>query len=203
MEFHVKLQQLRKQRNLTQEELAQALFVSRTAVSKWESGRGYPNIDSLKGISKQFSVSIDDLLSGEELLTLAESEQKEKAGNMRGFLFGILDCMTGLLFFLPLFAQTFGDRVLTVPLLSYTDGREHAYVFAIYVSAIALSAVFGIAQLILRNWQQKTWQRAKITASLFLSVFLIAFTMANRQPYPGVFLLFILVVKGAVLLKKP
>ena len=72
MEFNEKLQQLRKRRDLTQEELADQLYVSRTAVSKWESGRGYPNIDSLKAISKYFSVTIDELLSGDELLTLAE-----------------------------------------------------------------------------------------------------------------------------------
>ncbi|MBE6776011.1 MAG: MATE family efflux transporter [Ruminococcaceae bacterium] len=48
MEFNEKLQELRKQKALTQEELAEKLFVSRTAVSKWESGRGYPNIESLK-----------------------------------------------------------------------------------------------------------------------------------------------------------
>ena len=61
MEFNEKLQQLRKRRDLTQEELADQLYVSRTAVSKWESGRGYPNIDSLKAISKYFSVTIDEL----------------------------------------------------------------------------------------------------------------------------------------------
>ena len=54
MEFNEKLQTLRKQKNLTQEELAEALFVSRTAVSKWESGRGYPGIDSLKAMAKFF-----------------------------------------------------------------------------------------------------------------------------------------------------
>mgnify|MGYP002508820047 CR=1 FL=1 len=43
-----KIRELRKQRKLSQEELAEALFVSRTAISKWESGRGYPNIESLK-----------------------------------------------------------------------------------------------------------------------------------------------------------
>ena len=74
MEFNEKLQELRKQKGLTQEELAEVLFVSRTAISKWESGRGYPNIDSLKAISKFFGVTIDKLLSGDELLTIAEED---------------------------------------------------------------------------------------------------------------------------------
>lgn len=51
MEFSQKLQELRKQKGLTQEELAKSLYVSRTAISKWESGRGYPSIDSLKEIA--------------------------------------------------------------------------------------------------------------------------------------------------------
>ena len=55
MELGEKLQELRKNMGLTQEELAESLFVSRTAISKWESGRGYPSIDSLKEISKFFS----------------------------------------------------------------------------------------------------------------------------------------------------
>ena len=71
MEFNEKLQELRKSRGLTQEELAEALFVSRTAISKWESGRGYPSIDSLKEISKYFSVTIDELMTGEKLISIA------------------------------------------------------------------------------------------------------------------------------------
>ena len=78
MEFSEKLLELRKSRSLTQEELAEALFVSRTAISKWESGRGMPSIDSLKSIAKLFSVTIDELLSGDEVLTIAEEDQKKK-----------------------------------------------------------------------------------------------------------------------------
>ena len=91
VEFHEKLQQLRKNRGLTQEELAEALYVSRTAISKWESGRGYPSIDSLKELSRYFSVSIDDLLSGDKLLSLAEQENRSNIQNLCGLLFGAVD----------------------------------------------------------------------------------------------------------------
>ena len=99
MEFHEKLQELRKQKGLTQEELAESLFVSRTAISKWESGRGYPNIDSLKAIAKFFSVTIDELLSGEEVLTLAEENQKQKETHLRDMVFGLLDFSAAIVFF--------------------------------------------------------------------------------------------------------
>ena len=93
MEFNEKLQELRKQKGLTQEELSEMLFVSRTAISKWELGRGYPSIDSLKEISKFFSVSIDDLLSGEKLVSIAEKENKSNIRHICDLLFGIVDFM--------------------------------------------------------------------------------------------------------------
>lgn len=203
MEFNEKLQQLRKQKSWTQEELAEMLFVSRAAVSKWESGRGYPSIESLKAISKLFSILIDDLLSGEELIFLAENEQKEKTKNMRNLVFGILDCMVALLFFLPLFGQQENNMIITVPLLSYTEAKDYIYIWIVYVSVIILTTVFGIAQLALQNWQHRIWLQSKVIISLTFSVFLIMFTMANRQPYPGMFLLCLLVLKGILLKKQP
>ena len=153
MELGEKLQQLRKQKNYTQEELAELLFVSRTAISKWESGRGYPSIDSLKAISGVFSVSIDDLLSGEELISLAQTEQREKAAAMRDLVFGILDCMAALLFFLPLFGQPEGDTVKIVPLLSFTETRD--YIWLTFAVAGGLTALLrcpaGLAELAPQN----------------------------------------------------
>ena len=103
MKFSEKLQKLRKSRNLTQEQLAEKLFVSRTAISKWESDRGYPNIDSLKAISKFFSVSIDELLSGNELIEVCENENKSQIAHIKSRVFAVLDIMTFLLLFLPVF----------------------------------------------------------------------------------------------------
>ena len=97
VEFHEKLQELRKNRGMTQEELAEILYVSRTAISKWESGRGYPSIDSLKGIANYFSVTIDELLSGEKLISIAEKENEFNVRSMCELLFGIIDVSSFLL----------------------------------------------------------------------------------------------------------
>lgn len=201
MEFNDKLQQLRKQKGLTQEELAEMLYVSRTAISKWESGRGYPSIDSLKAISRLFSVSVDDLLSGEELIFLAETEQREKTRNISDLMFGILDCMTALLFFLPYFGQQENGVIRAVPLLSFTETRD--YIWITFVLIVALITIFGIVQLALQNWHNRIWLKSKIVVSLALSVSAMMFTIMSRHPYPGAFLLFILVLKGILLWKQP
>ena len=101
MEFNEKLQELRKKKGLTQEELSRALFVSRTAVSKWESGRGTPGIDSLKAIASFFGVTIDELISGEEILTFAQENSKRNEKNLRDLIYGLVDLSAVLLFFLP------------------------------------------------------------------------------------------------------
>ena len=62
MTFGKKLQQLRKQANLTQQELADKLNVSRQAITKWEKDSGLPDLDNIKKISLIFNVKIDDLL---------------------------------------------------------------------------------------------------------------------------------------------
>ena len=129
MEFNEKLQELRKRKGLTQEELAEELFVSRTAISKWESGRGYPNIDSLRSIAKFFSVTIDELLSGDEALRLAEEEQREKSRHFRALVFGLLDLGIAALLFLPFFGQRADGGVEGVSLLALTELAPHMRVF--------------------------------------------------------------------------
>lgn len=63
MYFGENLKQLRKEKHLSQEELAEILDVSRQAISKWEQGNGYPEVEKLLLLSKKLNVSLDQLLS--------------------------------------------------------------------------------------------------------------------------------------------
>ena len=151
MEFHEKLQELRKSRGLTQEELAEALYVSRTAISKWESGRGYPSIDSLKEISKYFSVTIDDLLSSEKLLSIAEKENKSNIQNMCDLLFGMVDLFSFILIVLPLYPNTVGKYIYSVNLLAYTETTllNRTVYWIMFLSLV----VIGIIKLFLTKYK--------------------------------------------------
>ena len=200
MEFHEKLQELRKQKGLTQEELAESLFVSRTAVSKWESGRGYPNIDSLKAISKFFSVTIDELLSGEEVLTLAEEDQKQKESHLRDLVFGLLDLSAAMTFFVPFFGQKADGHVAAVSLLSLTGVAP--YLKMAYVIVVFGMIASGIMTLAFQNSRSVFWVRNKCMISLGLNAVGAILFIISSQPYAATFLFLFLTIKVMILLKK-
>ena len=63
MNFQNTIKDLRNKNNLTQEEMAQKLYVSRQAISNWENGKNLPDIEMLLTISKTFKVPLDDLIN--------------------------------------------------------------------------------------------------------------------------------------------
>lgn len=65
--FGEKLKKIRTDNRLTQDELAEKILVTRTAVSKWETNKGYPSIDSLKELSNLFGISIDELIADDDI----------------------------------------------------------------------------------------------------------------------------------------
>ena len=200
MEFHEKLQELRKQKGLTQEELAESLYVSRTATSKWESGRGYPNIDSLKAISKFFSVTIDELLSGEEVLTIAEENQKQKEAYLRDMVFGLLDLSAAIVFFVPFFGQKADGYVQAISLLFLTEIAP--YLKAAYFVMVIGVVVFGISTLVLQNYRGAFWVRNKSILSLLINTATALLFIMSSQPYAAAFVFVLLVIKVVMLIKK-
>lgn len=200
MEFHEKLQELRKQKGLTQEDLSQKLYVSRTAVSKWESGRGYPNIDSLKAIAKFYGVTIDELLSGEEILTIAETDNKQKQTRARDLVFGLLDLSVLLFFILPLFGYRAGESVQTFSLLTLTTVAP--YMRIAYISIVILMALWGILTLALQTNSAKFWLKVKTLVSCILHVIALLLFIVGSQPYAAALLLFLMLIKAFVLIRK-
>lgn len=77
MGFDNKLKELRKEKNISQEQLAKELNISRQAISKWESGKAYPDIDNLILLRKIFGVSLDELIMEEEE-KLEENNSKQE-----------------------------------------------------------------------------------------------------------------------------
>lgn len=201
MEFHEKLQELRKKKGQTQEEVAQALYVSRAAISKWESGRGYPNIDSLKAIAEYFSVTVDELLSGDEVLTIAEEDQKQKENRFRDLVFGLLDISLSVFFFLPLFAQRSAGSLREVSLLSLTGIAP--YLKICYLAAVAALVAWGVLTLAMQSCSGKLWMSYKNKISLVLNTAATLLFIISMQPYAAVFLFVFLVIKALMLIKRP
>ncbi len=199
MELNEKLQELRRQKGLTQEELAKKLFVSRTAISKWESGRGYPNIDSLKAISAFFSVTVDDLLSGSEILSIAEEEQKKNSPCMCDFTFGILDLSAAWLMFFPLLAERIDDTIHAKSLLSVSAIQP--YLKTSYFVVVIFLILSGVLTFAMQNCQAAVWQTLKYKLSLALCVTAVLLFIVSLQPYAAVFTFLLLVIKVIALQK--
>ncbi len=199
MEFHEKLQELRKNRGLTQEELAEGLYVSRTAISKWESGRGYPSIDSLKEISNYFSVTIDELLSSEKLLSIAERENKTNLRNMCDLLLGLLDVFAFVLIVLPLYPNIVDGFVYSVNLFAYTQTTllNRSLYWIMFVALV----VFGIIKLILMKLGMQRYNKIATRVSMSISTLLVLLLAITRESYAVAVVFLLLLMKGILLLK--
>ena len=199
LELSEKLQELRRSRGLTQEELAEALYVSRTAVSKWESGRGTPSIDSLKEISRFFSVSVDELLSGEALVQIAEKENRSNLRSVCELLFGIVDLMSICLVLLPLYPEPTAGHVYAVSLLTcaQTGTVSRLLHWLLFVGLIGLGGV----KVLLTHFKIEKGQREITLASMALHIGAVLFLTMVREPYATTLAFLLLLIKGALLLK--
>ena len=194
MEFGEKLQELRKSRGLTQQELAEALYVSRTAISKWESGRGYPSIDSLKEISGFFSVSIDDLLSGEKLVSLAKKENQSNIRHICDLLFGIVDLMNITLIILPLYPNLIDGYIYSVNLFAYT--KTTSFNRMVYWVLFVALIVIGGLKVVLNQMRIERGREIITAISTGLSIITVLFLGMTREAYAITMAFLLLILKS-------
>lgn len=181
MTFAEKIKKLRNDKGMTQEELAEGVFVSRVAVSKWETGRGYPNIDSLQQIAKVFDVSVDSLLSTADFF---EVGRKERAKTI-----GLFNSLSFLLLLLPVFRNVNADGTIT-SVLVFGVAYTSLIIKLISLSLIVISAFSGLVSLCFAKMQFRTkFLICVISNTVMLLVFCL-----TLQPYPAAFSLVILIL---------
>lgn len=200
MQLNEKIQELRKKKGLTQEELAKELYVSRTAISKWESGRGMPNIESLRAIAEFFSVTVDELLSSDEILSLAEKDGKRKEKHFRDLVYGLLDVSMAMLLFLPFFAERSGTSIQSASLLRL--GEISLYLKIFYFVLVLGISILGIVTLALQNCQAVVWEKSKVKFSLVLHTAAVLAFIFSLQPYAAGFSFVLLAIKVLLRLKR-
>lgn len=198
MEFNEKLQELRKSKGLTQEELAESLFVSRTAISKWESGRGYPSIDSLKAIARFFTVTIDDLICSDEMISVAENEKREFADKYVSLICNLMDILPVILLFIPAFGDGTGssEAVSVFGLSGITP-----WVKTVFVVIIGITILNGICGVIMVGFNKTDWYNHRLVTGVVLSILSVTVFIATRQPYAGIVCFAFLVTKGFLIAK--
>ena len=199
MEFGEKIQKLRSENKWTQEQLAEKLYVSRTAVSKWESGKGYPNIDSLKDIAKLFNITIDELLSNEEIIDIAKEENTTNIKGTNNLMYGLLDIISILFIFLPLYAQKSENFVYSVSLISTNDISNIIKIS--YMVILFILTLIGITEIILNFIYNKKIQRIVNSISLIIETFSILFFAMSRQTYLTAIIFIILIIKIIIIIK--
>lgn len=195
MEFSEKLQLLRKQRGWTQEQLAERIYVSRTAISKWESGKGYPSIDSLKALAQVYEVTIDVLLSSEELMTVAEDEVRMR----KETTLALLDVAALALVLLPLYGKTIDGYIYSAMLWALPDAvlpvRLCYWGVALSLVAMGLMALYSLKQA--QNERARRLKRVGIV----VSVMAVPFFIATGEPYAATLMFVLLLAKGILLYK--
>lgn len=197
MELSEKIQKLRKERGLTQEQLAEQLFVSRTAVSKWETGRGTPNMESLQTIAKLYGITLDELLCAEDVIAVAKHENKENLNRFASYIDGIFNIAAVTALLLPLYKIETDARFYSVPLYQFNGWL--AVFYWIVPVAMVLS---GVVQIVINKSEREHLKQSIRLVGIALNVTAILLLILSGQPYPAVLFFALLLTKGAVMLVK-
>ena len=140
------------------------------------------------------------MLSGNELLSVAEEDTKQKARHFRDLVFGLLDCSLAIFFFLPLFGQRTETLIRSVSLVSLVEISP--WLRGTYFAVVIAIVAWGVLMLALQNCQYPFWTRNKSTVSLVLNAVGTVLFIVSLQPYAAAFLFVFLMIKTFLLIKK-
>ena len=198
MDFGEKLKALRTERGLTQEQLAARLYVSRTAVSKWETGGGSPNLDSLQAVARLFDVSVDDLLSADDLIVLARDERRSTARSSGMLSFGLLDVLAVVFAFIPLYGVDDGSFVRMANLADYGASVDFCASFAVMAAAVVSLMFVGAVEILLAAAGSRRAARIVALVGFAVQALAVVLFASTMQPYATTLMFALLLAKVVV-----
>ena len=152
----------------------------------------------MKAISRYFSVSIDELICPDEIITMAEKEKQAFAGKTISFTSNALDLLTAGLMFFPLFGNGDGAPA-AVSLFGLTS--VHTWLKIVFLCMIVLTVLNGLCGLILIRLDRPVWNKHRLITGMVLSVLCVSVFIAARQPYAGILCFALLVIKTLVMMR--
>lgn len=198
MELGEKIKALRIERGLTQEQLAAKLYVSRTAVSKWETGGGTPNLDSLQALARLFEVSVDDLLSAGDLIVLARDERRSSARSDGMLSFGLVDLLAAAFAFLPLYGVDDGGFVRMANLADYGASVDFGASFAVMAAAVVSLMFVGAVEIVLAAAGSRRAARIVALVGFAVQALAVVLFASTMQPYATTLMFVLLLAKVVV-----
>lgn len=141
-------------------------------------------------------MTVDELLSGGEMLSIAEEDGKEKQQHVRDLVFGLLDCAAAALLFLPFFGQREETGVRSVSLLALHGVQP--WLRGGYLILVATMVAVGVLTLALQNRGKGLWRSQ---GSVLLNGAGVLLFVVSLQPYAAVFFLLLLAIKVFLLRK--
>lgn len=163
MNIGEKIYNLRKKKNLSQEELASVLNVSRQTISKWETGESNPDIDKIVPLCNFFEISTDEFLRGKDIVyerKLTKEKRKNKA-------------LT-----LSLCLIIFGIIIILIMLLEETEVNE-GIIGSIIMFSITLIGVLLIYYFVSTPKENKEDKKGKIMSKIILLITIIIYFLVS------------------------
>lgn len=178
MKFEDKLKELRKKNNLTQEELASKIYVSRSLIARYENGSALPSKENLEKLSLIFDVKMSELMEQDEITGIALSQNKVSSILEKVFLYLIIgiELLFVLISFLPLLKMKiyhYDDGSLTI-----LDGKTYSFIKItlennnpIVVIAVVLCLINSFLCFFYIYFKRRLW--IKIVCYIFFALLLV------------------------------
>lgn len=194
MEVNKKIQKLRKENNLTQDQLAERLVVSKIYVARIENGKILPSVKDIKNIARILDVNVSDLTSFDDLIFIAESDNYNKLDRKTTLFFAILDILSISFIFMPFYVKN--NNAMTLIELKPLS----SLLYIAYLVLLIVSFIVGVLEIIFSaNNKKNKLKNVKLISVVVYTLSILIFAL-SKQSYITAFLFLFLMIKILFLL---